>query len=80
VVCVKRERLTKVDILVLGRVFAAEAAGSRGIQSTSRAVESLIERGYLYRSEVRFQDKLGGYHLTLVMLTMRGHVAYCTSC
>jgi len=70
--------VTKADLAVLGRVFAAEVNGLLPAQMKSKRATALAERGYLVPDERvfggRFPLRVTGY-----ALSHAGRLAYCMS-
>ena len=78
--------LTKADLALLGRVFAAEVKGALNhsrlylFPTRSKRAPSLVERGYLAREKLELRDQFGEYTIEGYVLTERGRMAYCMSC
>ena len=73
------ERLTKRDLAVLEKAFAAEIADWLPMQTRSKRAPQLVASGHLEEIE----RHLGGRFPVVVRgyaLTQRGHLVYCESC
>lgn len=71
--------MTKAEIRMLERIYAAEIAGRLPFQSKSKLLPKLAEDGLVRRLEKhmpgRFAVTIHGWELTLA-----GNLTYCLSC
>lgn len=73
--------MTKAELKMLERLFAAEIEGRLPFQSKAKIMERLEGDGYVQRTKREYPaDRFGPIVVEGWCLTLLGNLTYCTSC